>query len=99
MERSLFLTLSFEVGALMIDLDYQLAHIHEWTAPEAVDTPMIIGPGNSYILHEPLGVALIMGAWNFSAYTCLRPLMGAITAGNVAIIKPSEMSPASSAVV
>jgi acyl-CoA reductase-like NAD-dependent aldehyde dehydrogenase len=60
---------------------------------------MLVGPGESWIVHEPLGVTLIMGTWNFAGFTCLRPLISAITAGNCALIKPSELAPHCSKVI
>lgn len=56
-----------------------------------IDTTVFCGPAVSYIAPEPLGVALIMSAWNFPTYTAIPPLACAIAAGNCAILKPSEM--------
>jgi len=66
---------------------------------EKVDTPMMTGPGSSYIIHEPLGVALVMGTWNFPTFTSLNPAAEAIAAGNCVLLKPSEMAPAQSKVI
>lgn len=68
-------------------------NLKKWANDESVDTPMLIGPGKSKIVYEPLGVVLIMGSWNFPLYTTLGPLIHTIAAGNCALIKPSEMSP------
>lgn len=56
-------------------------------------------PGSSYIQREPLGVVLIIGAWNFPIQLLLNPLVSAVAAGNVAVLKPSEVSPASAALI
>ena len=53
---------------------------------------MMVGPGKSRIVYEPLGVVLVIGAWNFPLYTTLGPLIHVIAAGNGAVIKPSEIS-------
>ena len=58
----------------------------------SVDTPMMVGPGSSKIVYEPLGVVLVMGSWNFPLYTTIGPLINVIAAGNCAVIKPSEIS-------
>ena len=58
-----------------------------------VDTPMMVGPGKSYIKPEPLGVVCVMAAWNYPYYTLLGGVALAIAAGNCVVIKPSEMSP------
>jgi aldehyde dehydrogenase (NAD+) len=60
------------------------------------DNPLLFAPNVTKIRYEPLGVALIMGSWNYPYYVCLKPLAQAIASGNCAVIKPSELSPASS---
>lgn len=70
-----------------------MSNLKTWMEDKVVDTPMLVGPGTSKIVYEPLGVVLIMGSWNFPLYTTLGPLMNVIAAGNCAVIKPSEMSP------
>lgn len=57
-----------------------------------VDTPATLAPAKSKIVYEPLGCVLIIGSWNYPIFTTLGPLVNAIAAGNVAIIKPSEIS-------
>jgi acyl-CoA reductase-like NAD-dependent aldehyde dehydrogenase len=64
-----------------------------------VDTSLKFAPASSSISYEPLGVALIYGSWNYPFIVTLKPLAQAITAGNLAILKPSEMAPASSALM
>jgi aldehyde dehydrogenase (NAD+) len=56
-------------------------------------------PGKSRIHHEPLGVVLIYGAWNFPILLSIAPLIQAIATGNAAVVKPSEMAPACSAII
>jgi aldehyde dehydrogenase (NAD+) len=57
---------------------------------------MLVGPGKSYVVKEPLGVIAIIGSWNYPYMTVLAPLVSVIAAGNTAICKPSEQSPFSS---
>ena len=57
---------------------------------------MMAGLANSYVVNEPYGVALLMGAWNFPYVTTLQPLVGLIGSGNCVIIKPSEVGSHSS---
>ena len=52
-----------------------------------------------YIRREPFGVTLIMGAWNYPLQLVLGPLVGAIAAGNCAVLKPSELSPATAELI
>lgn len=65
----------------------------------SVGTPMLIGPGQSKIVYEPLGVVLILGSWNFPLFTTIGPLVSVISAGNCAVIKGSEMSPNTSKIM
>jgi aldehyde dehydrogenase (NAD+) len=62
-----------------------------------VDPSLLFAPCSSYIKYEPLGVALIMGSWNFPYFVTIKPLIMAIAAGNCAIVKPSELGPNSAA--
>jgi len=64
-----------------------------------LDTPMTLAPGKTRIRYEPLGVVLIYGSWNYPYVVTLKPICQAITAGNCAIIKPSEMAPNASKVI
>jgi aldehyde dehydrogenase (NAD+) len=64
-----------------------------------IDPSIIFTPSTSVIRYEPLGVALIMGSWNYPYFVVLKPLISCIAAGNCAIIKPSEMSPNSSRMI
>ncbi|CAD8103165.1 unnamed protein product [Paramecium sonneborni] len=81
------------------DVENQLAHIDKWSKEESVDTPFVIGPGTSKIIYEPLGVVLVIAAWNYPLYTGIPPMAAAIAAGNCVILKPSELAPHSSQVM
>lgn len=63
---------------------------------EHFDPHLIFAPSQTYIKYEPLGVALIFGSWNYPYFVNIKPLIQAIATGNSAMIKPSEMSPATS---
>jgi len=88
-----------EVSGLYGDIDHALKHLKRWTRPRRASTPMIAQPAKSYVLPEPLGVVLIIGAWNYPLQLLLSPLVPAIAAGNCAVLKPSELAPATSALV
>jgi aldehyde dehydrogenase (NAD+) len=70
-----------------------------WLKPQRVATSLVGQPGRSRIYHDPLGVVLIIGPWNYPLQLLLVPLVGAIAAGNCAIVKPSEVVPATSALL
>ncbi len=80
------------------EAQYALDHLHEWMKPKHVHTPLVMEPGHIRVRRDPLGVTLIIGAWNEPLMLTLAPLVAAIAAGNTAVIKPSEVSEATSAV-
>jgi len=86
-----------EVGFLKSDLHYVLAHLDKWVEPERVHAPLATQPGRAWIQRDPLGVALVIAPWNYPIQLSLAPIVGAIAAGNCAVLKPSELAPASSA--
>jgi aldehyde dehydrogenase (NAD+) len=67
-----------------------------WIRPQRVATPLFALPGKSLIQHDPLGVVLIIAPWNYPLQLSIGPLIGAIAAGNCAVLKPSEVAPATS---
>lgn len=95
--KSPFETLSTELGFLSMDIDDHLKNMARWSRRKKVRTNLINFPSSSYILPEPLGTSLIIGAWNYPIQLSLSPLVAAISAGNTAIVKPSEMTPNTSA--
>lgn len=76
---------------------YALKHLGKWVRPTRVGVPLALMPGRASYRYEPLGVVLVIGPWNYPFYLCLGPLVGALAAGNCAVVKPSEHAPASSA--
>jgi aldehyde dehydrogenase (NAD+) len=88
-----------EVSTMRAEIKYVKAHLRAWMKPEPVPTVLLAQPGKSRIHREPLGVVLIIGAWNYPVVLSLQPLVGAIAAGNCAIVKPSEVAPAVSALL
>jgi len=88
-----------EIGEVLHEIEFALAHLDEWAAPQAVPTPELIAPSECYIVQEPYGVTYIIGPFNYPVNLTLTPLIGAIVGGNTCIIKPSETTPETSAVV
>ncbi len=78
----------------LLEIEEALASVDKWAAPTKVGTPLGMMPGNSEIMHEPLGVSLIIGAYNYPLTLIFGPLAGAIVAGCCAVVKPSEASAA-----
>jgi len=90
---------SSEIGFPMSELRLARKKLAAWMKPERVRTPLLAMPGRSYIYREPLGVTLIIGAWNYPFQLIALPLIGAIAAGNCAALKPSELAPHVSALL
>lgn len=85
-----------EVSIVLEELDYMLKHLDKLSRPRTVHMPITQFPSVSYIYQEPYGVVLIMAPWNYPFQLSLVPLVGAIAAGNCAVVKPSNYSPAAS---
>jgi aldehyde dehydrogenase (NAD+) len=81
-----------EIGIMYEEINYTIEHLKKWMKPQKVSTPLVLQPSTSYIYSEPLGVALIIGPWNYPFQLLLAPLVGAIAAGNCAMIKPSDQT-------
>ncbi|MGZ3846867.1 MAG: aldehyde dehydrogenase family protein, partial [Flavisolibacter sp.] len=83
-----------EVGFLVAEINHTLKHLRKWMKREKVGTNLLNFPSKSFVYKEPLGVVLIIGPWNYPLQLLLTPLVGAIAAGNCAVLKPSEFAPA-----
>jgi len=81
-----------EIGLLLEEIKFTLKHINSWAKHRRVKTPILHFPASSHIIPEPYGVSLIIAPWNYPFQLAIAPLIGAISAGNCAIIKPSEFS-------
>jgi aldehyde dehydrogenase (NAD+) len=81
------------------EAEYALKHVDAWMRPERVHTPLVMEPGHVRVRRDPLGVTLIIGAWNEPFMLLFAPLAAAFAGGNTAVLKPSEMAVACSAAV
>jgi aldehyde dehydrogenase (NAD+) len=88
-----------EIGQVRAEIRYAQRRFKRWVRPQRRATVMANKPGRSYVLAEPYGTVLIMGPWNYPVNLLLSPFIGAIAAGNTAILKPSELAPAVSTVI
>lgn len=88
-----------EVGIVREECRHMIRHMSKWAHPKRVSSPISQFPCSSFILKEPYGVTLIMSPWNYPFQLSICPLIGAIAAGNCAVIKPSAYSPATSRVI
>jgi aldehyde dehydrogenase (NAD+) len=94
--RSEIETRIVETHLLRREIEFAQKRLAKWMKPERVRAPWLLWPSAARIYREPFGVALIIGPWNYPVQLVLVPLVGALAAGNCAVIKPSELAPATS---
>ena len=85
-----------EIGMVLDEIRFHLKHLPKWARAKTVRTPLAQFHAKSFVAPEPYGVALIMSPWNYPIQLCLEPVVGAISGGNCAVIKPSAYAPATS---
>lgn len=99
LNKSEFETYMTELGMVLDELRFVMKHISGWAKRKAVHTPLAQFHSLSFKMPEPYGVALIMAPWNYPFQLSLEPLIGAIAAGNCAIVKPSAYAPKTSQII
>jgi aldehyde dehydrogenase (NAD+) len=98
-KKSKFETYMTELGLVYQEIDEAISTLERWSRPRKVSTAIVNFPASSYIIPEPLGVTLVIGAWNYPYQLTLAPVVGALSAGNTCIVKPSELPAHTSAVL
>jgi aldehyde dehydrogenase (NAD+) len=88
-----------ETGLVLAELNVALKNLRKWMRPRSAGTNLVNLPSSTRIYRDPLGVVLIIAPWNYPFQLSFIPLIGAIAGGNCAVLKPSEMAPATAAVV
>jgi len=93
LNKSPFEAYMTEIGLVLDEISYALKHLKGWMKARRSKIALTQMPGRVKRLPEPYGVVLIMSPWNYPFQLSLNPLVGAIAAGNTAILKPSAYSP------
>lgn len=88
-----------EIGFVIAEITHTSKNLKTWMQRRNAGTNLLNLPSSSFVMPEPLGVALIIGPWNYPFQLLLSPLVGAIAAGNCTVLKSSEFAPATSAVM
>lgn len=91
-QKGTFNTFLTEFTGLYSELDNAIRNVKKWAKIKRMSTNILNLPGGSYQIPEPLGVCLVIGAWNYPINLALAPAIGAIAAGNTVVIKPSELT-------
>lgn len=90
LHKSPFECIATEIGLVDSECAEAIKHLKEWTKPQYTNTSALNWPAGSYTLHDPLGVVLVMGAWNYPVQLTLAPVVGAIAGGNCVLIRPGS---------
>ncbi|MDX6233745.1 MAG: aldehyde dehydrogenase [Nocardioidaceae bacterium] len=88
-----------DVASTHGEVVYARKNLKRWMKRKKQRLPLNQMPGSGWVQYEPLGVVLVIGPWNYPVYLSLAPLIAAVAAGNCAVIKPSELAPATSALM
>ena len=89
----------YDIGFSITEIELIIKNLKKWTEPRKVSTPLVSMPGSSHRIPQPLGVVLVIAPWNYPIQLLMIPVAGAIAAGNAVVMKPSEVSSATSAVL
>lgn len=88
-----------EIGLVLAEISHCLKNLKKWMRPRRLPTNLLNWPSSSILYRDPLGVVLVIAPWNYPFQLALLPLMTALAAGNTVVLKPSELAPATSAVL
>ena len=91
-KKSEFETYATELALVYHEIDTAVKNVSKWSRNKRVATNIVNIPGKSYMHPEPLGVCVVIGSWNYPIQLTLAPIVGALAAGNTAILKPSELT-------
>lgn len=98
-KKPVYESIASETGFVVRELDLAIKKLEFWVRPKKVKGSMLSFPTRDYIYYEPYGTILIIAPWNYPFQLAMTPLIGAIAAGNTAVIKPSELTQATSQVL
>lgn len=88
-----------EIFTVLSEIDIHLKNLKKWMSPERVGSSITTFPSKNRIYKQPYGTVCIIGAWNYPVHLSIMPLIGAISAGNSIVLKPSELAPNTSAIL
>lgn len=88
-----------DVASTRAEAEYARKHLKKWMRRRRVALPLSQQPAKGWVQYDPLGVVLVIGPWNYPFYLSVSPLVAAVAAGNCAVVKPSELAPATSALL
>lgn len=98
-KKPVYESISSETGIVLRELNLAIKKLEFWVRPKKVKASMLNFPTRDYIYYEPYGITLIIAPWNYPYQLALTPLIGAIAAGNTVVLKPSELTQATSKIL
>jgi len=99
LHKSHFESFATEISIVQQEIRFQIRHLRKWSRTRRLATPMVFFPSRSYLYKEPYGVVLIIAPWNYPFHLLFNPLVGALAAGNCAVLKTSPLAPATAGVM
>lgn len=94
-----FEAFSTEIYTVLNEIDFHIKRVSKWMEPESVGSLVVTFPSKNTIYKQPYGTVLILSSWNYPVHLSLMPLVGALSAGNTAVLKPSEIASETSSVL
>ena len=88
-----------DVASTKAEALFARKHLRTWMRRRRTSLPIAQRPGRAWVQYDPLGVVLVIGPWNYPFYLAISPVVAAVAAGNGVVIKPSELAPATSALI
>ncbi len=98
-KKPVYESIASETGIVIRELNLTIRKLEFWARPKKVKSAIANFPSKDYVLYEPYGTVLIIAPWNYPYQLALAPLIAAIAAGNTAVVKPSELTTATSAIL
>ncbi len=97
--RSSFEAWLGDIASTKAEATFARKHFRAWAKPRKQPIPLAHMPGRAWVQYDPLGTVLVIGPWNYPFFLSMSPVVGAVAAGNAVVIKPSELAPATSALI
>lgn len=88
-----------EIAIVITEINNHIKHLRRWAKPRKVSTPIFLLPSSGKVIYEPLGVTLIIAPWNYPFQLLINPLIGSISAGCCAVLKPSPDTPTMASII
>ena len=97
--RSAFEAWLGDIASTKAEAVFARKHFRKWMKPQRQSLPLAQMPGRAWVQYDPIGIVLVIGPWNYPFFLCMSPVVAAVAAGNGAVIKPSELAPATSELI